>query len=69
MTLRLILAILLSTSLTACAQTEIHSKHFFHGIPQGSPATNDLIMRDIYAMSSNDDTKFMSVIFSSRCKY
>ncbi|MCB2156748.1 DNA/RNA non-specific endonuclease [bacterium] len=42
----------------APARPEIHCKHFFHGYPAGTPATNDLIIRDIYAMSTNDDTKF-----------
>jgi len=37
---------------------EIHCKHFFYGYPTGTPATNDLIIRDIYALSANDDTKF-----------
>ncbi len=36
---------------------EIHCKHFFYGYPTGTPATNDLIVRDIYALSSNDETK------------
>lgn len=36
---------------------EIHCKHFLFGYPYGSPITNDLIIRDIYAMSSNDSTK------------
>lgn len=36
---------------------EIHSKHFFYGYPQGAPVSNDLIIRNIYALSSNDDTK------------
>ena len=38
--------------------TEIHCKHFFYGCPLGTPPTNDLIIRDIYALSSNDNTKF-----------
>jgi hypothetical protein len=38
--------------------TEIHCKQFILGIPLGTPATNDLIIRDIYALSSNDSTKF-----------
>ncbi|KPL18960.1 MAG: hypothetical protein AMJ92_05450 [candidate division Zixibacteria bacterium SM23_81] len=38
--------------------SEIHSKHFFYGCPMGTDATNDLIIRDIYALSSNDRTKF-----------
>jgi endonuclease G len=37
---------------------EIHCKHFFYGYPTGTPANNDLIIRDIYALSSNDTTKF-----------
>ena len=37
---------------------EIHCKHFFLGYPFGAPATNDLIIQDSYALSSNDDTKF-----------
>lgn len=40
------------------ARPEIHCKHFFNGYPFGTPATNDLIIRDLYALSSNDDTKF-----------
>lgn len=36
---------------------EIHSKHFFGGMPQGVPSTNDLIIRDSYSLSSNDSTK------------
>lgn len=37
---------------------EIHCKHFFFGYPAGTPLTNDLIIRDDYALSSNDSTKF-----------
>ncbi|MCB9204172.1 MAG: DNA/RNA non-specific endonuclease [Flavobacteriales bacterium] len=37
---------------------EIYCKHFFYGYPYGTPASNDLIIRDIYAMSNNDATKF-----------
>ncbi len=32
--------------------------HLPNGLPTGTPATNDLIVRDIYCLSSNDDTKF-----------
>lgn len=38
--------------------TEIHCKHFIYGYPKGSPTYNNLIIRDIYALSSNDSTKF-----------
>lgn len=37
--------------------TEIHCKHFIYGYPKGSPSYSDLIIRDIYALSSNDSTK------------
>ena len=37
---------------------EIHCKHFIYGYPTGTPVTNDLIIRDSYALSSNDATKF-----------
>ncbi len=37
---------------------EIHSEHFLFGYPTGTPASNDLIIRDLYALSSNDQTKF-----------
>jgi endonuclease G len=37
---------------------EIHCKHFIYGYPGGAPKTNDMVIRDIYALSSNDSTKF-----------
>lgn len=40
------------------ATQEIHCKHFFYGYPIGTPLTNDLIIGDTYALSSNDETKF-----------
>ena len=36
---------------------EVHADLCLHGCPSGSPATNDLIIRDIYVLSSNDTTK------------
>ena len=58
----IILTIMLALALLCCTPTvptpEIHCKHFFHGYPTGTPASNDLIIRDIYAMSTNDETKF-----------
>jgi endonuclease G len=45
-------------SASASAQ-EIHIVHCFEGsCPTGAPATNDLVVREIFALSSNDDTKF-----------
>ncbi len=37
---------------------EIHAPHCLHGCRSGSPATNDLVIRQIYILSSNDRTKF-----------
>ena len=37
---------------------EIHIVHCLKGCPTGTPASNDLIVREIYALSSNDATKF-----------
>ncbi len=37
---------------------EIYCRHFVFGYPYGTPASNDLIIREGYAMSNNDDTKF-----------
>jgi len=36
---------------------EVHTFHCLHGCPVGSPRTNDLIVREIYTLSSNDQTK------------
>ena len=40
------------------AAQEIHSDLCLHGCPSGSPATNDIVIRGIYILSSNDTTKF-----------
>lgn len=55
-----ILAIAMLSYCNSIAQDrpEIHCKHFFKGYPYGTPATNDLIIRDVYALSNNDKTKF-----------
>ena len=56
-----ILVLLLILTYVTVAQTqpqEIHCKHFFKGYPSGAPASNDLIIRDTYALSNNDTTKF-----------
>jgi endonuclease G len=37
---------------------EIYAEHFFYGYPVGTPVTNDLVVRDLYALSSNDSTRF-----------
>lgn len=40
------------------AAQEIHSLHCLNGCPAGAPSTNDLVIREIYVLSSNDLTKF-----------
>ena len=37
---------------------ELHADLCLYGCPSGSPATNDVVIRDIYILSSNDTTKF-----------
>ena len=37
---------------------EIHCKHFIYGYPLGTVASNDLLIWDLYALSSNDQRKF-----------
>ncbi len=44
---------------TALAQnSEVHTFHCLHSCPMGAAATNDLVVREIYTLSSNDATKF-----------
>jgi endonuclease G, mitochondrial len=48
-------------ALTTAAQAqnaEVHTFHCLHGCPSGASATNDLVVREIYTLSSNDRTKF-----------
>ena len=37
---------------------ELHSALCLHGCPAGFPETNDVLVRPIYVLSSNDTTKF-----------
>lgn len=55
---QLTVLLFLATSICVAQRPEIHCEHFFYGYPFGTPASNDLIIRDIYALSNNDDTKF-----------
>lgn len=36
---------------------ELHTFHCLHGCPVGAPGTNDVVVREIYTLSSNDLTK------------
>ncbi|WP_339929550.1 DNA/RNA non-specific endonuclease [uncultured Brevundimonas sp.] len=55
----LILAVTVS-ALPAIAQdrAELHTLHCLNGCPTGASATNDVIVREIYTLSSNDRRKF-----------
>lgn len=53
----LIILIFLVTHLYSEHRPEIHCKHFIYGYPYGTSITNDLIIRDLFALSNNDSTK------------
>ncbi len=53
-----LLALALSVSSSASGAQEIHIVHCLQGCPTGAPSTNDLVIREIYALSSNDQRKF-----------
>ncbi len=46
-----------SPSAAQVRQSELHTFHCLHGCPIGAPATNDVVVREIYTLSSNDLTK------------
>jgi endonuclease G len=54
----LVLALCLVAVAAQAKAQEIHSDHCLYGCPAGAPVTNDLIVREIYVLSSNDTTKF-----------
>jgi endonuclease G len=51
------IAVLGTTSAATARESEIHTFHCLNGCPVGAPATNDLIVREIYTLSSNDLTR------------
>jgi len=38
-------------------ESELHTFHCLYGCPIGAPGTNDIVVREIYTLSSNDLTK------------
>jgi len=55
------LALVLGLSLALSAhadEAELHTFHCLNGCPVGAPATSDIVVREIYTLSSNDQTKF-----------
>ena len=56
---RIPLGVLVTVALSGSVSAqEIHAPQCLYGCPIGSPASNDLIFREIYILSSNDTTKF-----------
>lgn len=48
----------LATASVACAsEAELHTFHCLNGCPIGAPAIDDVIVREIYTLASNDLTK------------
>lgn len=54
---RLLFVVLLASCSRESAIEQTPTGHFFYGQPLGTPASNNLIERKIYALSSNDDRK------------
>ena len=52
----LVLSAIVSTA-TLARNAELHTFHCLDGCPVGAPETNDVIVREIYTLSSNDLTK------------
>ena len=50
--------IIVAALITPAVAQEIHADLCLHGCPSGAPATNDVVIRDVYILSSNDMTKF-----------
>lgn len=53
----LVASSLLLPSAANADQAEVHTFHCLHGCPVGAPASNDLVVREIYTLSSNDSTR------------
>ena len=52
------ITIVLTILATSIFAQEIHADLCLHGCPSGSPASNDIVIRNVYVLSSNDATKF-----------
>lgn len=46
-----------STAKAQAIESELHTFNCLHGCPVGAPETNDIVVREIYTLSSNDLTK------------
>ncbi|MGO4408518.1 MULTISPECIES: hypothetical protein [unclassified Brevundimonas] len=54
----MMIALVAGAGTARAGDAEIHTFHCLHGCPMGASATNDLIVREIYTLSTNDRTKF-----------
>lgn len=52
-----LLSAVVSTPAASQAQAELHTFHCLHGCPVGAPAIDDIVVREIYTLASNDLTK------------
>ena len=53
----MIATLLASAPAVAFGQAELHTFHCLDGCPVGAPAGNDVVVREIYTLSSDDLTK------------
>ncbi len=55
---RIVIAALMALCAAPAAAGQMHIIHCLGGCPSGTPDTNDTVIRQIYALSANPDTKF-----------
>ena len=56
--LALALGVLVLAGLQAPSAEEIYSRHCLAGCPTGAPDSNELVIREIYVLSNNPQTKW-----------
>ena len=57
LTASLVVAFLSAVPAAAQPQAELHTFHCLHGCPVGAPGIDDIVVREIYTLASNDLTK------------
>lgn len=55
--LSFVVSLFMLESRAAAADSELYTLHCLWGCPVGAPATNDVVVREIYTLSSNDLTR------------
>ena len=56
--LAIALGVLVLAGLQAPSAQEVYSRRCLAGCPDGSPASNELVIREICVLSNNPETKF-----------